>query len=127
MSSSKWNSIESPRLVVSSPPSPTGSSRSEGTPKRSFSPTHSQINLVETKWKGKRRATDDAEEEDITDMRNNSRTSDEHTEDDDGSEYPPMGDDQLEEKRVQEVSSFSASPSRFHSAYCNKYDPLYSI
>jgi hypothetical protein len=101
---SKWHSIETPHLVVSSPPSPTGSSRSEGTPKRSLSPTHSQVNLVEAKWKGKRRATDDFEDEDITDMYNNSRTSDEHTEDE-GSEYPPMGDDQLEERRVQEVSN----------------------
>lgn len=104
MSSKKWHSIEPPRLVVSSPPSPTGSSRSEGTPKRSISPTHSQINLVEKKWKGKRRATDDPEGEDITDMQLDSRTSDEHTEDD-GSEYPPMGDDQLEERRVHEVSN----------------------
>ena len=104
--SKKSHSIEPPHLVVSSPPpsSPTGSSRSEGTPKRSFSPTHSQINLVETKWKGKRRATDDFEGEDITDTQNNSITSDEHT-DDDGSEYPPMGDDQLEERRVHEVSN----------------------
>lgn len=58
---------------------------------------------MEPKWKGKRRATDDTEE-DITDMQNYSRTSDEHTEDE-GSEYPPMGDDQLEERRVQEVSN----------------------
>ena len=103
-SSGKRHSIETPHLVVSSPPSPTGSSRSGGTPKRSFSPSHSQINLVETKWKGKRRATDDASSEDITDPQNISRTSDEHTEDD-GSEYPPMGDDQLEERRVHEVSN----------------------
>jgi hypothetical protein len=59
---------------------------------------------VQTKWKGKRCAIDYSDSEDITDMQINSRISDEHTEDD-GSEYPPMGDEQLEEKRVHEVSS----------------------
>ena len=112
MSSSEWQSIKPPQLVVSSPPSPTPSSRSEGTPKQSFSSTHSQINLVEQTWKGKRRGTDDDEDEDITDMQNNNRRYDEHTEDE-GSEYPPMGDDQLEERRVQEVVTLRSSPSRF--------------
>lgn len=124
MSSSKWQPIEPPRLVISSPPSPTGSSRSGGTPKQSFSSTHSQMNLVETKWKGKGRATDDDEDEDITDMQNNNMIYDEHTEDE-GSEYPPVGDDQLEERRVQEVSHFLSWLLRFHPAYCSKSNPQY--
>ena len=122
MSSSKWQSIEPPHLVVSSPPSPTGSSQSGGTPKQSFSATHSRINLVETNWKGKRRETDDDEDEDITDTHNNNRIYDEHTEDE-GSEYPPMGDDQLEERRVQAVNSLPSLPSRFYFAYYSKSDP----
>ena len=111
MSSGQWQTIEPPHLVVSSPPSPTGSSRSGGTPKQSFSSTHSRVNLVETKLKGKRRATADDEDEDIADTQNNNRTYDEHAEDE-GSEYPPMGDDQLEERRVQEVNGLPSSPSR---------------
>lgn len=67
---------------------------------------------MEQTWKGKRRGTDDDEDEDITDMQNNNRRYDEHTEDE-GSEYPPMGDDQLEERRVQEVVTLRSSPSRF--------------
>lgn len=124
MSSSKWQSIEPPRLVISSPPSPTGSSRSEGTPKQSLSSNHSQANLVETKWKGKGRATDDEEDEDITDMQNHNMIYDEHTEDE-SSGYPPVGDDQLEERRVQEVSNLLSWLLRFHSAYFSKSDPLY--
>ena len=118
MSSSKWSSIDPPRLVVSEPPSPTGSSRSSGTPKQSVSPAHSQVNLVETKWKGKGRAADDDQEKDITDMQNNIIMYDEHAEDE-GSEYPPKGDDQLEESRVQEVSDVLSLFPLFYSAYCS--------
>jgi hypothetical protein len=125
MSSSKWQPIEPPRLVISSPPSPTGSSRSGGTPKQSFSLTHSQTNLVETKWKGKGRAKDDDDdEEDITDMQNNNIIYDEHTEDE-GSEYPPVGDDQLEERRVQEVSNLLSWLLPFHPANCSESNPQY--
>jgi hypothetical protein len=124
MNKSQWQSIEPPRLVISSPPSPTGSSRSDGTPKQSFSATHSQVNLVETKWKGKGRVTDDDENEDITDMQTSNRTYDEHTEDE-GSEYPPMRDDQVEERRVQEVSNALSSLSTSHCAHYTISDSPY--
>ena len=96
---------------MTSLPSPTESSRSEGTLKQSFSSTHSRVNLIETKSKGKRRATDDNEDADIVDMQNNNRIYDEHKEDD-GSEYLSMGDDQLEERHIQEVNGLPSSPSR---------------
>jgi len=111
-----------PHHLVSPPPSPTGSSRSEGTPRRLFSLTCSQINLAERRCKGKQRATDHTEDEDITGMQGNSRASGKYTDDNEG-EYHPMRNDQPEERRVHKVSNIFNSQSRLHSSYFHRYDP----